>query len=180
MKKAFVVKATVMTRIVIDVDDDFETRDIDTTINGTLTDDEWNKAVREAIPRLQDNILCEDNIDAIVEDIECPYGYDYTDMMGDANDMDKYFYVEGLPIISRADYEYMTNPMCASEFEDDKMLLLAMIIFNTLHTTYTKEEINDYFICKECDEQFAYYFRQVMENCAIEMGMRYYKDINNE
>lgn len=179
MKKAFLVKATVMTRIIIDVDDDFETRDIDTTINGTLTNDEWDRAVRVAIPHLQDNILCEDNINAIVEDIECPYGFDYTDMMGDANDMDKCFYVEGLPIISRSNYEVLDNPMCASEFKDEEMLLLAMVIFNKLHTIYTKDELNNYFNCNECDEQIGYDFRQIMEDCAIEMGMRDYKDIKN-
>lgn len=76
MKKAFLVKASVMTRIVMDVDDNFDVRDIDSTINGTVTDDEWYKAVEMAIPRLKDNI-CGDCIEEVVEDYEVPYDKEF-------------------------------------------------------------------------------------------------------
>lgn len=79
MKKvALLVKASVMTRVVIDVDDDFCTRDIDNTINGTLTDEEWDRAVCTAIPRLKDNISS-DNIDGIGFDYEFPYDQGFDD-----------------------------------------------------------------------------------------------------
>lgn len=79
MKKvAVLVKASVMTRVVIDVDDDFYTRDSDNTINGTLYDEEWDRAVCTAIPRLKDNISS-DNIDDIELDYEFPYDQGFDD-----------------------------------------------------------------------------------------------------
>lgn len=68
-KKAFLVKASVMTRIVIDVPEDFD-----------ITDFEWgqlsDKMVALAIPRLREN-LCGDSIEEIIEDLECPYDEEF-------------------------------------------------------------------------------------------------------
>lgn len=64
-KKAFLVKASVMTRIVIDVPEDFDIVDFEW---GELSD----KMVASAIPRLREN-LCGDSIEEVDEDLECPY-----------------------------------------------------------------------------------------------------------
>lgn len=182
MKKAFLVKATVMTRVIIDVDDDFNTRDCDTTINGTLTDVEWDKAIEIAIPLLQDNV-CEDNIDDIVEDIECPFSElddDFRHNWKTENlSIAQLFYSNNCPIISRADYESSPISMCAMEFDDDKMANLAHNIYNVLHCQYgyTEKELYDYFnnltnidIEYYKDLDIAYW--EEMKNCAITMGMK--------
>lgn len=68
MKKvAFLVKASVMTRVVVDVPDNFN-EDTD-----TIPNDSWNDAVKVAIPRLKDNINDFDSIEEIEVDYEMPY-----------------------------------------------------------------------------------------------------------
>lgn len=65
MKKAFLVKASVMTRIVIDVPEHYNITDLD---SGKLFDN----VCKIAKPRLQANITG-DSIEEIEEDIEVPY-----------------------------------------------------------------------------------------------------------
>lgn len=65
MKKAFLVKASVMTRIVIDVPNDYETNEnLDTPTDDTI--------MEIALPRLKHNLDIE-CIEEIVVDTECPY-----------------------------------------------------------------------------------------------------------
>lgn len=188
MKKAFLVKATVMTRVIIDVDDDFNTRDCDTTINGTLTDTEWDNAVKLAIPCLQDNI-CEDNIDDIVEDIECPYGEFEDDIERDWSkenlSIAQIFNSNDCGIVSRGDYEGLPIPLYAMEFDDNQMQVLADNIYNVLHCQYgyNHDDLNKYFSCDYTNDDYedldiAYW--KEMEECAIAMGMRYYEDMTDE
>lgn len=70
-KKAFLVKASVMTRVVIDVPDDFnEETDVIPMVS-------WEEAARVAIPRLKDNINDFDSIEEIEVDWECPYDEEF-------------------------------------------------------------------------------------------------------
>jgi hypothetical protein len=72
MKKvAFLVKASVMTRVVVDVPDDFN-EDTD-----AIPMESWDKAARVAIPRLKNNINDFDSIEEIDVDYEMPYDAEY-------------------------------------------------------------------------------------------------------
>lgn len=72
MKQAFLVTASVMTRVVIDVPDGFDEND-------TIPMDIWEKAVYESIPRLKDNISDFGTIEQVIPDFECPYGCGYNE-----------------------------------------------------------------------------------------------------
>jgi hypothetical protein len=74
MKQAFLVKASVMTRVVVDVPDGFDEDDV-------ISMDIWEKAVKESIPRLIDNLNndCGSLIEEVVPDFECPYGCGYNE-----------------------------------------------------------------------------------------------------
>lgn len=74
MKQAFLVKASVMTRVVIDVPDGFDEDDV-------IPMDIWETAVKESIPRLIDNLNndCGSLIEEVVPDFECPYGCGYNE-----------------------------------------------------------------------------------------------------
>jgi hypothetical protein len=69
MKQAFLVKASVMTRVVVDVPDGFDEDEV-------IPMDIWEKAVNVSIPRLIDNLNndCGSLIEEVVPDFECPYG----------------------------------------------------------------------------------------------------------
>ena len=72
MKKvALLVKASVMTRVVVDVPDDFN-EDTD-----AIPMESWDKAARVAIPRLKNNINDFDSIEEIDVDTDCPYDAEY-------------------------------------------------------------------------------------------------------
>lgn len=72
MKKvAFLVKASVMTRVVVDVPDDFN-EDTD-----AIPMESWDNAARVAIPRLKNNINDFDSIEEIDVDYEMPYDAEY-------------------------------------------------------------------------------------------------------
>lgn len=72
MKKvALLVKASVMTRVVVDVPDDFN-EDTD-----AIPMESWDNAARVAIPRLKDNINDFDSIEEIDVDYEMPYDAEY-------------------------------------------------------------------------------------------------------
>lgn len=72
MKKvALLVKASVMTRVVVDVPDDFN-EDTD-----AIPMESWDNAVRVAIPRLKNNINDFDSIEEIDVDYEMPYDAEY-------------------------------------------------------------------------------------------------------
>lgn len=72
MKKvALLVKASVMTRVVVDVPDDFN-EDTDAIPMGS-----WEDAVRVAIPRLKNNINEFDSIEEVDVDYEMPYDAEY-------------------------------------------------------------------------------------------------------
>ena len=80
----------------------------------------------------------------------------------------------GYVTISRLDYYYFPYPMCADEFDDEKMQKLADIIGNVLENEYwyTKEEIAD----KENENSQNALWKEI-EVCAWAMGMRYLEDI---
>lgn len=69
MKQAFLVKASVMTRVVVDVPDGFDEDDV-------IPMGIWETAVKASIPRLIDNLNsdCGSLIEEVVPDFECPYG----------------------------------------------------------------------------------------------------------
>ena len=72
MKKvALLVKASVMTRVVVDVPDDFN-EDTD-----AIPMSSWEDAVRVAIPRLKNNINEFDSIEEVDVDYEMPYDAEY-------------------------------------------------------------------------------------------------------
>lgn len=72
MKRAFLVKAFVMTRVVVDVPEDYNEEDV-------VPMDIWEKVVDLAIPRLKDNINDFDCIEEVEPDFECPYGSGYNE-----------------------------------------------------------------------------------------------------
>ena len=78
MKKAFLVKASVMTRVVVDVPNNFITN----IYNDSYPNETEVKILTEALPRLKDNI-CVENIEEIIEDTECPYDANYDKKLPD-------------------------------------------------------------------------------------------------
>lgn len=72
MKQAFLVKASVMTRVVVDVPEDYNEDD-------AVPMDIWDKVVDLAIPRLKDNLNDFECIEEVEPDFECPYGSGYNE-----------------------------------------------------------------------------------------------------
>ena len=97
---------------------------------------------------------------------------------------DVYFQCLGLDIISRGDYESMSCPMYAGEFDDDEMTELAEKIYLCLTNDYryTDKDLEKYFNDKtaKIDYDLDMAFWREMENIAIKMGMRYYEDMTDE
>ena len=97
---------------------------------------------------------------------------------------DVYFQCLGLDIVSRGDYEGMSMPMYAGEFDDDKMTELAKKIYLCLTNEYkyTDKELEKYFndISANVNEDLDIAFWNEMENIAVNMGMRYYEDMTDE
>lgn len=97
---------------------------------------------------------------------------------------DTYFQCLGLDIVSRGDYEGLPIPMRSSDFSDDKMAELAKRIYLTLTNEYgyTDRELENYFndTSANVDEDLDMAFWKEMEEIAVQMGMRYYEDIDNE
>ena len=80
----------------------------------------------------------------------------------------------GYVTISRGDYYSFPCPMCAGDFNDEKMQKLADTIGNVLENEYryTKEEITD-----EENEDCQDALWKEIEDCALTMGMKYLEDI---
>lgn len=97
---------------------------------------------------------------------------------------DVYFQYLGLDIVSRGDYEGMSAPMYAGEFDDDKMTELARLIYQMLNINYgyTDKELEKYFndMSANVDEDLDIAFWKEMEEIAVQMGMRYYEDMTDE
>ena len=97
---------------------------------------------------------------------------------------DVYFQCLGLDIVSRGDYEGMSLPMYAGEFDDDKMTELAEKIYLCLTNEYgyTDRELEKYFndMSANVDEDLDMAFWREMENIAVNMGMRYYENMTDE
>ena len=97
---------------------------------------------------------------------------------------DVYFQCLGLDIVSRGDYEGMSMPMYAGEFDDDQMNELARLIYQMLNSNYgyTEEDLEDYFNHNNPnkDEDLDNAFWKEMEEIAVQMGMRYYEDMTDE
>ena len=93
--------------------------------------------------------------------------------------------------ITREDYESLTIPMIAIEFNDEQMQKLVDNINLSMRSDYdeeqlgwlksyrsngeglTKEQTN--FADKMSEREFEYF-----ETCAVNMGMRYYEDLSDE
>ena len=93
-------------------------------------------------------------------------------------------FVSGAVLITREDYESMPSPMYALEFNDKKMQALANNIADTLKTQYgfgetEIEDVTENGTDKDIEE-FDNIFWSVMESCAVEMGMRYYEDMDSD
>ena len=97
---------------------------------------------------------------------------------------DTYFQCLGLDIVSRGDYECMSCPMYAGEFDDEKMTELARLIYQMLNSNYryTDRELEKYFNdpSANIDEDLDMAFWREMEEIAVQMGMRYYEDMTDE
>ena len=97
---------------------------------------------------------------------------------------DIYFKHLGLDIISRGDYEGMSMPMYAGEFDDSQMRELAEKIYLCLTNEYgyTDKELEKYFNDQTAnkDEDLDDAFWKEMEEIAVQMGMRYYEDMTEE
>lgn len=70
-KQAVLVLASVMTRVIVDVPDDFN--EVTDAIPGEI----WEDAVNKAIPRLKENINEFDSIEEVYADTEFPYDAKY-------------------------------------------------------------------------------------------------------
>lgn len=176
MKKAFLVTASVTTRVVIDVPE-----------NGKLDDVSYDMAVELAKDNLLRNLNSDylDCIEDVKEDFEMPY---VEEKVVDSNV--KPFYANGVIIVCRGDYENMACPMYATEFDDSKMQDLAEEIYLALTTCYyfNESSVDEYFQHPsdlawedtELYDDIDTAFWTEMENIALEMGMRYYEDMTDE
>ena len=73
MKKAFLVTATIKTRVVVDVEENYD----GSTYNACyFPNEDEDKIITEALPRLKDNV-CDENIDSIELDVEFPYDEEF-------------------------------------------------------------------------------------------------------
>lgn len=70
-KQAVLVLASVMTRVIVDVPDDFN------EATDAIPNESWEDAVNKAIPRLKENINDFDSIEEVYADTECPYDEEY-------------------------------------------------------------------------------------------------------
>lgn len=101
-------------------------------------------------------------------------------------DLEKYFEVNGMPIVSRLDYEGLPCAMYGMEFSDEKMQRLADLIYNSLSVNYRIEDktLKEYFSENrdnvEDVEDIDNAFWREMEECAVYLGMRYYEDMSVE
>ena len=122
MKKAFLVKASVMTRIEID----------------NMSDDEiYNTTLEKAKNNLLNNLSNDymDCIDSVEEDYECPYVPNEEELKEKKQYEEyrsKFFKVNGMEIVSRVLYETLPASMYAMEFTDEQMQDLAENIFNEM------------------------------------------------
>lgn len=170
MKKAFLVSANVMTRVVVDVEDD-----------NTISDELHFKIVDKAKDNLLYNLTCDyyDCVEDVTEDIEVPYG-----SLLDEKDCDKYFCYNNLKIVSRVDYESLPCPMYAHEFSDEQMQNLALLIYIHLNKIrgISEKDLEDYFNTdiNNKNEDIDFAFWEEMENIAINLGMRYYEDMTDD
>ena len=158
MKKAVLVKAYVMTRIIVDENDSYD------------------NIIKQAKSNLLSNLNndYEDCIDEIIDDIECPYNPEVVDI-------NIYFKVNDLDIICRDDYESLPCPMYAYEFDDSKMQELAQRIYDEVSYYIGEREAINYFTdINFSSEDVNRIFWEAMENNAINMGMRYYDDMSDE
>lgn len=160
MKKAVIVTAVVKTRIIIDENDSFETIAI--------------KAKENLVRNLSNDLF--DNIESVETDNEMPYGSMIKDYLED-------FFVNGIKIISRAEYESLPCPLCSIEISDETMQKIANEIYNSMKVNYGKETTENYFNKLNVgDEDFTEdiddFFWREMENIALNNGMRYYEDIS--
>ena len=74
-KKAYLVTFVTTTRVTVDVPEDFDVHDCNLILEEHKK--AWDSIVKEARENILENpegYICNDNIDEIKEDKECPYG----------------------------------------------------------------------------------------------------------
>lgn len=162
MKKAVIVTAVVKTRIIIDEKDSFETI--------------ANKAKENLVRNLSNDLF--DNIESVETDNEMPYGAMIKDYLED-------FFVNGIKVISRNEYESLPCSMCAIELSDETMQKIANEIYNSMKVNYGKETAETYFNNfnvgdEDFTEEVNDFFWKEMEEIALNNGMRYYDDMCEE
>ena len=88
-------------------------------------------------------------------------------------------FVCGSISLTREDYESMPYAMCATEFSDKSMQTLVNKLHDvlTFQYGYTEDKIYNLEEGSEEMEDFDNAFWIEMENIAVDMGMRYYDDI---
>jgi hypothetical protein len=91
-------------------------------------------------------------------------------------------FVSGGVGITREDYESLPCAMYAMEFTNAQMQELVDRIANVLSSQYGYNEYEISCLEEYSQELEDYYdvFWVVMEECAIDMGMRYYEDMTDE
>jgi hypothetical protein len=95
--------------------------------------------------------------------------------------MDNYFHSNGIKICRR-DYEHFSDPLCARNFSDKQMQQLAdNIAYELMYKYgYSESEIRrmfDKYTTDECNN-FNDLATQIIEECALDMGMVYYSDLD--
>ena len=91
-------------------------------------------------------------------------------------------FVSGGVGITREDYESMPCAMYAMEFTDAQMQELVDRIANVLSSQYGYNEYEISCLKEDSQELEDYYdaFWREMENIALDMGMRYYEDMDDD
>jgi hypothetical protein len=94
----------------------------------------------------------------------------------------KTIFVSGGVGITREDYESMPCAMYAMEFTDVQMQELVDRIANVLSSQYGYNEYEISCLKEDSQELEDYYdaFWREMENIALDMGMRYYEDMDDD
>ena len=104
------------------------------------------------------------------------------------DDMEKEFTYKGVTI-TRYDYEAMPDPMCAVEFSDEEMQKIAQDTYEYLLSNgWSDKEISEYlgdnldYLNDDNDtaEMIKDDFWRFMEKAAIENGMKYYEDMDDD
>jgi hypothetical protein len=92
----------------------------------------------------------------------------------------KYFHSNGISIC-REDYDSFGCPLCAHEFSDSQMQQLVNNVAKEMMCKYGYSETDIRELMDNYDnsdgEEFNDTYYRALEECALNMGMRYYDEI---